>query len=58
MTNGGPGNTTEMLSTFSYKLSFQLNRYDDSAVVSNVLFVILMFVGLFYIKTIQYEGEA
>jgi multiple sugar transport system permease protein len=58
MTNGGPGNTTEMLSTFSYKLSFQLNRYDDSAVVSNVLFVILMLVGLFYIKTIRNEGEA
>ena len=57
MTNGGPGNTTEMLSTFSYKLSFQLNRFDDSAVVSNVLFLILMLVGLFYIRTIRSEGD-
>jgi multiple sugar transport system permease protein len=57
MTNGGPGSSTEMLSTFAYKLSFQLNRFDDSAVVSNVLFLVLMLVGLFYIKTIRSEGD-
>ena len=57
LTGGGPGASTEMLSMFSYKLSFTLNRYDDSAVVSNVLFVILLIVGLFYIRAVRSEGE-
>jgi multiple sugar transport system permease protein len=57
MTNGGPGNTTEMLSIFSYKLSFQFHYYDESAAASNVLFFVLIVVGLFYIRTIQNEGE-
>lgn len=57
MTGGGPGASTEMLSMFSYKLSFRLNRFDDGAVVSNVLFLILLIVGFFYIRAVKRDGE-
>lgn len=53
MTGGGPGNSTQMLSTYSYKLSFSLFKYDQGAAVANVLFIILFLVGLVYIKTIK-----
>lgn len=53
MTGGGPGNATQMLSTYAYKLSFSLFKYDMGAVVSNVLFIILFLVGLIYIRTIK-----
>lgn len=50
MTGGGPVNSTQMMSTYSYKLSFELFRYSDGATVANMLFLILMVVALFYVK--------
>ncbi len=50
MTNGGPVDSTQMLSTYSYKLSFSLFRYSEGATVANILFVILFFVSLIYIR--------
>jgi multiple sugar transport system permease protein len=57
ITNGGPGNSTEMLSILSYRLSFSQNQYDDGAAVSNVLFIILMLIGFFYIKILNTKGN-
>ena len=39
-----------MLSTYSYKLSFEMFKYSKGSAVANVLLVILMIVGIFYIK--------
>jgi multiple sugar transport system permease protein len=50
MTGGGPVNATHMLSTYSYKLSFELFRYSEGAAVANILFIILFFVSLLYLK--------
>ncbi|MBN1498874.1 MAG: sugar ABC transporter permease [Spirochaetes bacterium] len=50
MTNGGPVDTTQMLSTYSYKLSFSLFKYSHGAAVANILFVILFAVSLLYLK--------
>lgn len=50
MTSGGPVNSTHMLSTYSYKLSFEMFKYSKGSAVANVLLVILMIVGVFYIK--------
>lgn len=50
MTSGGPVNSTHMLSTYSYKLSFEMFQYSKGSAVANVLLVILMIVGIFYIK--------
>ncbi len=50
MTSGGPVNSTHMLSTYSYKLSFEMFKYSKGSAVANVLLVILLLVGVFYIK--------
>jgi multiple sugar transport system permease protein len=50
MTGGGPVNSTQMMSTYSYKLSFELFKYSDGAAVANILFVILLIVSVFYVK--------
>lgn len=57
MTNGGPVDSTQMLSTYSYKLSFSLFRYSEGATVANILFIILFFVSLIYIKYFNAESE-
>lgn len=56
MTSGGPVNSTHMLSTYSYKLSFEMFKYSKGSAVANVLLLILLVVGMFYIK-ITTEGE-
>ncbi len=56
MTSGGPVNSTHMLSTYSYKLSFEMFKYSTGSAVANVLLLILMIVGIFYIK-VTTEGE-
>lgn len=50
MTNGGPVDSTQLLSNYSYKLSFSLFRYSEGATVANILFVILFIVSLLYIR--------
>lgn len=55
MTGGGPVNSTHMLSTYSYKLSFSLFQYSKGSAVANVLLVILMIVGVFYLKATKEE---
>ncbi len=56
MTEGGPVNSTQLLSTYSYKLSFDLFQYSKGSAVANVLFVILFMVGLLYMR-ITMKGE-
>lgn len=55
MTGGGPVNSTHMLSTYSYKLSFEMFKYSEGAAVANVLLVILLIVGTFYIRATKEE---
>ena len=56
MTEGGPVNSTHLLSTYSYKLSFDMFKYSEGSAVANVLLVILLIVGILYMK-ITMEGE-
>lgn len=53
MTGGGPVTATEVLSTYSYKLSFQLFHFGEGAAAANVLFICLFLVALLYLKTIS-----
>lgn len=55
MTKGGPVNGTDLLSTYAYKLSFEQFQFSMGAASANVLFVILMIVGMFYIKLISQD---
>jgi len=56
MTEGGPVNSTHLLSTYSYKLSFDMFQYSKGSSVANVLFLILLLVGVIYLK-ITMQGE-
>ncbi len=56
MTEGGPVNSTHLLSTYSYKLSFGMYEYSRGSAVANVLFVILLLVGILYMR-ITMKGE-
>lgn len=58
MTQGGPLNSTEMLSTYSYKLSFVQFSFSKGAAAANILFIILFMVGLTYIRVIGDEEVA
>lgn len=58
MTNGGPVNSTHLLSTYSYKLSFSLFKYSQGATAANILFVILFCVSLLYLKLVYSDEEA
>jgi multiple sugar transport system permease protein len=53
MTNGGPVDSTQVLSTYSYKLSFSYFRFGEGAAAANVLFFCLFVVALIYLKLIS-----
>ena len=58
MTSGGPVNSTHLLSTYSYKQSFELFNYSMGSAVANVLLVLLLLVGVLYLRiTIQGEED-
>lgn len=57
MTGGGPGTSTEMLSTLAYRYSFAEYNFSKGAAVANILFVILMLIGLIYIKMVMNEDK-
>lgn len=57
MTSGGPVNSTHMLSTYSYKLSFDMFKYSKGSAVANVLLVILLIVGIFYLRATREEEQ-
>ena len=58
MTSGGPVNSTHLMSTYSYKLSFDKFQYSMGSAVANVLLVILLLVGIAYLRiTMQGEEE-
>lgn len=58
MTKGGPVNATELVSTYAYRLSFEEFKFSKGAAAANILFMILLVVGCFYIKLINDEEEA
>ena len=57
MTGGGPVYATEVLSTYSYKLSFGYFRFGEGAAAANVLYFGLLLVSLFYRYLIGKEDK-
>jgi multiple sugar transport system permease protein len=55
MTNGGPVNSTEVLSTVSYQHSFVEYNFSAGAATANVLFVILFAISLVYLNQVRKE---
>lgn len=48
LTKGGPGNASQLLSTWSYSLSFNNNSFGLGAAVADFLFLISIIVVIFY----------
>lgn len=57
MTNGGPLNATDVLGTYSYRLSFTQYEFSRGAAVAMVLFACLFAIGLFYLRMISKEDD-
>lgn len=55
MTKGGPLNATQLMSTYSYKLSFTDNQFSLGATSAVILFMCLMVVGMFYLNLVRKE---
>ncbi len=50
LTGGGPGNTTETLSVYAYKLMFQTLQFGYGSTVSVVTFICVMVISVLYIR--------
>ncbi len=56
MTAGGPLNSTDVLGTYAYTLSFTQYQFSKGSTVAVVLFLCLLVIGLFYLRLIV-KGE-
>lgn len=57
MTSGGPLNSTNVLGTYAYQLSFTEYQFSMGSAVAIVLFCCLFAIGLFYLKLISKEDD-
>ena len=57
MTKGGPLNSTDVLGTYAYTLSFTKYEFSMGAAPAMILFCCLFVIGLFYLKLISKEDE-
>ena len=57
MTAGGPLNSTDVLGTYSYLMSFTQFKFSKGSAVAMVLFACLFFIGLFYLRLLRKEDE-
>lgn len=57
MTAGGPLNSTDVLGTYSYMLSFTQFEFSQGSAVAMVLFACLFVVGLLYLRLLAKEDD-
>jgi multiple sugar transport system permease protein len=50
MTQGGPGNATNILPLYSYQQAFEFNNLAYGALIGNVMVVIAAIFGVFYVR--------
>jgi multiple sugar transport system permease protein len=55
LTNGGPDNGSQLLSTWVYTLAFQNFQTGEAAAVGNLLFIFCMIIAFFYIRLTRRE---
>lgn len=54
-TQGGPANSTDILVTYLYKLAFRFGRVGEAAVLSLIMFVILLIFTIIYVRLAMNE---
>ncbi len=57
MTAGGPLNSTDVLGTYAYMLSFTQFKFSEGSACAMVLFVCLLVIGIFYLRLIMKEDD-
>ena len=57
MTSGGPLNSTDVLGTYAYMLSFTQFKFSEGSACAMVLFVFLLIIGVFYLRMIMKEDD-
>ena len=57
MTAGGPLNSTDVLGTYAYMLSFTQFKFSEGAACAMVLFAFLLVIGVFYLRMIMKEDD-
>lgn len=57
MTSGGPLNSTDVLGTYAYTLSFKQYEFSLGSTAAIILFACLFIVGLFYLGLISKEDD-
>lgn len=57
MTSGGPLNSTDVLGTYAYQLSFTQFKFSKGAAAAMVLFVCLFIVGVIYLNLMRKEDD-
>lgn len=58
MTQGGPANSTDILVTHLYKLAFRIGKLGEASAVSLVMFAILLFFTMIYVRLAMREPAA
>jgi multiple sugar transport system permease protein len=57
-TQGGPGNSTDILVTYLYKLGFRMGRLGDAAALSLMMFLILLALTIVYVALAGRRAQA
>lgn len=58
MTQGGPANSTDILVTHLYKLGFRIGQLGQASAVSLVMFALLLFFTIIYVRLAMREERA
>ncbi|PWM35184.1 MAG: sugar ABC transporter permease [Clostridiales bacterium] len=58
MTKGGPANSSQILSYYSYEKSFTMFRFGEGAAASNISFLIIIALALIYVHISKKEDVA
>ena len=56
MTNGGPNNTTQLLSTWAYTQAFTNFNFGEGAAIGNILLVVSAIIAVFYLRSLRKEA--
>jgi multiple sugar transport system permease protein len=57
ITRGGPGNVSQTLNTWAYSLSFSILDFGLGAAAGDILIVVVLIFGLFYLRYTAREGQ-
>jgi len=57
LTNGGPADSTELMSLYSYKTLFQSLQFGYGAAISVIIFLCVLLISIFYLYSFSYKTK-